>query len=222
VFLGNFFLISAEMKHIYLKCFLLTVSVFLIDFLFRFILNIDNLLQNSLTEKLTKKELVHYFAFQDKWQWVTYVFVPLLIFVKTAIITSVLYISTYFFSTVAVTFKQLWAMVVQAELIFLLVPVFKIGWFYFFQTNYTLEDIQYFMPLSAINITGYHDLATWFIYPMQVLNVFELVYIVYLSYQIGYLTQTNADRGLKIVGTSYLPALLLWVVVVMFFTLNYS
>jgi hypothetical protein len=187
-----------------------------------YILNFKILLYNSLAEKLTHKEIKDLFSFQEKWQWVTYIFVPLLLFVKSSLIASVLYIGVYFFSKATVTFKQLWAVVVQAEFVFLLVPVFKTGWFYFFQTNYTLEDVQYFMPLSAINITGYHDLATWFIYPLQVLNVFELVYIVYLSYQIGHLTQTNADRGLKIVGTSYLPALLLWVVVVMFFTLNYS
>jgi hypothetical protein len=46
----------------------------------------------------------------------------------------------------------LWGFVIIAEFVFLLVPIFKIIWFYFFQTNYTLEDIQYFYPLSALNI----------------------------------------------------------------------
>jgi hypothetical protein len=39
-----------------------------------------------------------------------------------------------------------------------IIPIFKIIWFYFFQTNYTLEDIQYFYPLSALNIVDYKEL----------------------------------------------------------------
>lgn len=108
------------------------------------------------------------------------------------------------------------------NLFFLLVPIFKIIWFYFFQTNYTLEDLQYFYPFSAINITGFNGLEPWLIYPLQTLNIFEVIYIIYLSYQIGDLTKTNADNGLKIVSFSYIPALILWITVVMFFTLNYS
>ena len=106
--------------------------------------------------------------------------------------------------------------------IFLLVPILKIIWFYFFQTNYTLEDIQYFYPLSALNIIGYAGLEPWLIYPLQILNLFELAYIIYLAYQIGKVTSTNTDTGFKIMMYSYVPTLLLWVCVVMFLTLSMS
>ena len=100
--------------------------------------------------------------------------------------------------------------------------------FYFFQTNYTLEDLQYFYPLSTLNIVGYKGLEAWFIYPLQVLNLFEFAYWLLLSYFVGKLAFTEKDKGkpmdlgFKIVASSYGSALLLWVVVVMFFTLNYS
>ena len=127
-----------------------------------------------------------------------------------------------FISNRELNFKTIWHVVINAEFIFLLVPIFKIIWFSFFQTNYNLQDLQYFYPLSALNIIGYKGLETWFIYPFQVLNLFELSYIIYLGFQIGKLTNTNTDYGLKIVGLSYVPSLLLWVAIVMFFTLNYS
>ena len=128
----------------------------------------------------------------------------------------------FFFSKIPITFKQLWGFVITAEFIFLLIPIFKIIWFYFFQTNYTLEDLQFFYPLSAINIVGYEDLEPWLIYPFQVLNFFELAYWLILAYFIGKAIETTMDHGLKIVASSYGSALLLWVVVIMFFTLNYS
>lgn len=188
----------------------------------------NDLLYQSYSEKLTTAQIEKVFALQEKWQWVSYALIPLLLLIKISLIVSVLYVGTFFYSKAKVTFKQLFDAVVKAEFVFLGVGVLKIVWFYFFQTNYTLEDLQYFYPLSALNIVGYQGLEAWFIYPLQVLNLFELAYWLLLAYFIGKLAFTEKDRGkpmdlgFKIVATSYGSALLLWVVVVMFFTLNYS
>nr|WP_309757086.1 hypothetical protein [Flavobacterium sp.] len=186
------------------------------------IIDIKNILRDFLSEFLTAVELNNYFEFQDKWHWISYFFIPLYILLKTAVITSIIYIGVLFFSKNKITFKNIWNIILKAEFIFLLVPISKVIWFYFFKTNYTLEDIQYFYPLSALNIVGYKGLEPWFIYPFQVLNLFELAYWLILAYYIGKATETDMDHGLKIVAYSYGPALLLWVVTIMFFTLNYS
>ena len=192
------------------------------------IFNIEELQINFLKVKLTDDQINKYLDFQKKWEWVSYSLLILFLIIKTTIIASVLYIGTFFYSKAKVTFKQLFNTVVKAEFVFLSVGVLKIVWFYFFQTNYTLEDLQYFYPLSALNIVGYKGLESWFIYPLQVLNLFELAYWLLLAYFIGKLAFTEKDKGkpmdlgFKIVASSYGSALLLWVVVVMFFTLNYS
>ena len=201
---------------------ILMICVFSVSYLLQKTLDVNQLLTRSLSDEYSTQRLKQYINFQEKWQWIGYAFVPILLLIKTSLIASILYIGTYFFSKYAVAFKQLWAIVVSAEFVFLLVPVFKIIWFYFFQTNYKLEDVQNFYPLSAINIVGYKDLEPWFIYPFQILNLFELAYWLILAYYIGKVTQSNMDKGLKIVVYSYGPALLLWVVTIMFFTLNYS
>lgn len=192
------------------------------------ILQTNELLLDNLSQKLSSEQIIKVLEFKDKWEWITYILAPLLLLIKTTLVTSVLYIGAFFFSKAKVTFKQLFNAVVKAEFVFLGVGVLKIVWFYFFQTNYTLEDIQYFYPLSALNIIGYQGLDAWFIYPLQVLNLFELAYWLLLSYYVGKLAFTKKDKGkpmdlgFKIVASSYGSALLLWVVVVMFFTLNYS
>jgi len=210
------------MKNNSLKFIFLCVLLILISIILTELLHLKELLYNSLADQLTNKQIEHFFEMQKKWQWLGYFFVPILLLIKTSLIASTLYIGTFFFSKIPVTFKQLWGFVISAEFVFLLVPVFKIIWFYFFQTNYKLEDIQYFYPLSALNIVGYKDLEPWFIYPFQTLNLFELAYWLILAYYIGKATQTSMDLGLKIVAYSYGSALLLWVVTIMFFTLNYS
>ena len=219
------------LKYTFLKYAILCVTSFLLGELSKYFLNIDKLIYYSLVQNLSKTQIKEFFEMQNQWKWVGYVFTPVFILLKTILVASVLYIGTFFYSKVKVTFKQLWDVVLKAEFLFLLVGVCKIIWFYFFQTTYTLEDLQYFYPLSALNIIGYQGLEPWFIYPLQTLNVFEVVYWFILAYYISRLAsptknvseyKPDLDFGIKIVMASYGSALLLWVVVVMFFTLNYS
>jgi hypothetical protein len=205
--------------------FLFSITCFfyvLFSILLTKLLNTNELLFDNLSQKLTNTQIEEIFKFQEKWENFGYFFIFIIYFIKVSFVSSSIYIGVFFYSKEKIEFKSILNCVLNAELIFCLIPILKLLWFYLFVTNYTLEDIQYFYPLSALNITGYLGLEPWLIYPLQVLNLFEVAYIIYLSYQIGFLTKTNADNGLKIVGYSYLPALLLWVTVVMFFTLNYS
>ncbi len=199
----------------------LILLVFLLNELFRNLLNFDRLIYSSISEKLTQEQIDNFISYKNKWHWFSYIIIAFLYLIKTVTISAIIYIGS-FFCNKDLNYKILWNIVIKAEFIFLLVPVFKIIWFYFFQPNYDLNDIQNFYPLSALNIIGYQGLESWLIYPFQVLNVFELFYIIYLANQLGKATKTDTDYGLKIVSISYMPGLFLWITIVMFFTLNYT
>lgn len=215
-------------KAVFSYFIILALITILINLVFPIVIDSRKILVEVLSLNFNKFQIDNYLKFQEKWQWVSYIIIPIFLFIKSIIISSILYIGTFFYGKAKITFKQLLVEVIKAEFAFLGVGVCKIIWFYFFQTNYTLEDLQYFYPLSALNIVGYQGLEPWFIYPLQVLNLFELAYWLMLAYFIGKLAFTEKDKGkpmdlgLKIVASSYGSALLLWVVVVMFFTLNYS
>lgn len=205
-----------------LKLYLLIFLSLVLLYISSYLLNIDSKLRENLLENLTLVQVEQVFSFKKKWGIISYVFIILIVLIKIFFTSVTLFIGLFFYEKKQITFKKIWEICVNAEFIFLLVPLLKVLWFYFYQVNYKIEDIQFFYPFSALNIVGYKGLDKWLVYPLQTLNLFEVAYIIYLSYQIGYLTKTNADNGLKIVGYSYLPGLLLWVTVVMFFTLNYS
>lgn len=186
------------------------------------LLSFDELIYNSLAEKLSAGQIQHFFDAQSKWQWMSYVFTPIYVLFKVTIISSVIYIGVFLLRKNIESYNSIWRIVLNAEFIFLLVPVFKIIWFVFFRREYNLEDIQKFYPLSALNFFEYNRLDIWLIYPLQILNLFELVYIIYLAYQIGKITNTDADNGMTIMIYSYVPSIILWIVFVMFLTLNNS
>jgi hypothetical protein len=204
------------------KYFILCAFSILLGELAKYILNVENLFYLSLAETLNNNQIKEIFALQKKWLWVSNIIIPLLLLIKTFLITCVLYICLFFYKGKQFIFKSIWELVLQAEYLFLIVPFFNVIYFYFFQDNYTLQDIQYFYPLSALQLLGYEGLEPWYIYPLQTLNLFEVAYIFFLAYQIGKLVKSDLDFGLTVVLYSYVPALLFWVSVIMFFTLNYS
>ena len=114
------------MNSTFAKYLLLSISLIVLIEITNSVLNYKGLLYNSLSEQLTQKQIQHFFEFQDKWQWLGYIFVPTMLLIKTSLTASALYIGTFFFSKTPVTFKQLWAIVISAEFVFLLVSIFKI------------------------------------------------------------------------------------------------
>ena len=147
--------------------------------------------------------------------------IPVLLFIKTHIVSSVLSIGTFVFS-VEIPYKKLWNIVLKSEFVFLVPSILKILWFYFFETDYTLENIQNFYPLSMFNLIESEQVDIWFFYPLQTINLFEVLYWLLLAYLLDKALKTpkNHHTGIKIVASSYGPGLLIWVVAIMFLILN--
>lgn len=199
----------------------LVLLYFLAGMLSERILSIDEILLSSLSEQLTALQIEKIIDFRERWRWIGYALIPLLLLLKISVIALLIDLGCFFYNK-RIAYKQLFAMVLRAEYIFLLVPIAKVAWFYFFKTDYTFEDFQYFYPFSAISVVGHKGLDIWFIYPLQVFNLFEIVYWFYLASQIDKALDEKEEKGINILASGYGSGLLLWIVAVMFFTLNNS
>lgn len=201
--------------------FLQTILFIGLSYWSSIILEVDDAIYISLSESFTQKQVNSFIEVQKKWEWLGVIMFPLLLLIKTSIIAVLLNIGCFFFDK-KISYKRLFNIVIKSEFIFLSVIVFKTVWFYFFKTDYTFEDLQYFYPFSVLSIIGYEGIRPWYVYPLQVLNLFELVYWVILAYLIDKEINDFSFKGVSIVASSYGVSLLIWVVGVMFFTLNIS
>ena len=201
--------------------FFLLLLVFFLGFISKELLNTEELVINSLAEQLTTKQIEKALNFQQKWEWIAYLLLPLLLIIKISIIALILDVGCFFFDK-EIKYKKLFNIVTKADFVFLGVMILKTIWFYVFHQNFTLEDTQYFYPLSLLNLIDYQGLSSWWIYPLQVLNLFEVAYWFVLSYLLGKELKTTTSKGFSIVASSYGVGLLIWVGAVMFLTLNMS
>jgi hypothetical protein len=135
----------------------------------------DKMYYSYLSEQMAYERMVDYLESQEKWQWVNYVFVPIIYFLKLNLISLSLLIGIVFLG-IKTSFKQLFRVALLAEFVMMIPILVKILWFIFIDTEYTFEEVNYFMPLSLSNLFEAGELAIYWAYPLQIANVFELIY----------------------------------------------
>ena len=209
------------MPRIYLFL-LLVAAMSLFVFLSSYILVYDGLYYSSLGEQFSYEQIKEMLQQGRKYEWLGYVLLPVMLLIKITFVASCLSIGL-FFSANKFEFKKLFGVALEAEFVFLIPTILKVLWFAFVQTNYSLKDLQLFYPLSALNFFDAATLQPWWVYPLQLLNVFEAVYWVVLIKNINRISPFGTERRAGLGATaSYGVGLLLWVAVVMFISVSYS
>jgi hypothetical protein len=177
---------------------------------------------NALAKELSEDQLDDVFGLQKKWEWLVFVLIPLFLVLKLFVIAGLLDFGCFLFN-IKMAFKNILKCVVLSEYVFLIAQLTKSLCLYFLFESYTLIDLNMYYPLSVISLLDYNLLESWFVYPLQVLNLFEVTYWLLLSHSISrHITSFTIGNGLLLVASSYGVGLLIWVVTVMFFTLNLS
>ncbi|MCH2197053.1 hypothetical protein [Kordia sp.] len=200
---------------------LLTFGIFCLGIISNGVLGAESLYVNSLADQFTQGQIAEILNFKQKWQWVGYLFIPILLLIKVSIIALVLDIGLFFFGE-EMKYKTIFRAVVKAEFIFLGVIVIKTLWLYCFVPNYTLVDIQNFYPLSVLTFVNYENIASWLVYPLQTLNLFEVLYWFFLAYLISKQIKQSIGKGFSIVASSYGVSLVIWVTGMIFLSLHLS
>jgi len=170
-------------------------------------------------QQMAYERIVEILDSRKKHEWIFYSFTAIIRIIKILIVSLIIYtILLAFYSKVA--FKKILETVILAELIPLIAIFIKFIWFSFIQTDYSLKELELFYPLSAITLFDYNNLEIYYIQGLQLINIFELFYWFVLAYGISRLVNTTLKDGMKVVLSSYVPALFLWVVFVTFLTIN--
>ncbi len=175
----------------------------------------------SFSEQLSAGQIHDILNLREKWVWIGYLFVPITITLKIALVAMVLKTGAIL-SNINVSYKQFFHAALFAETVFVVAMLVKVIWLYFNSADTGLEYIQYFYPLSAINLVNYNQIAPWSIYAIQILNVFELLYWFVLAYLISPLIKRSWGRSFEFVMSTYGLGLFFWVVLVVFISLNFS
>ena len=207
-----------------LQLFILIVLLnLLIIWLSRSVLINETVFYNTYSEQLTYDRAIKLFEKMNDISWISYAFTPLILLIKFSLISLVLYTGVVFCNLQdKISLGFVFKIVIASEVIFIIAGFIKFFWFYLFAGNYDLNDLGFFYPLSLINLFNKSEVSNLWKYPLQTVNLFHLVYILLLAYGFSNSNKINRKESEKIVLLSYLPTLILWVVLIMFISIDAS
>ncbi len=211
---------KTSLKNLYLFLSLLAGYVVLTFLSNKFILT-NTLFYNSYGNQLTAERISQILSFRYRFAWLGYVLTPIILLVRIFFISLILY-TGIILSGLKVEFKSLFRIALQAEFVMLFAFFIKMYWIYVFMSDVTLKTISFFQPLSIINFFSIGEVPKWFVYPLQLLNLFEIAYMLLLADLLKKIIKRPFWKSVEFVLSTYGVGLLIWAVFVVFLTLNFT
>ena len=206
----------------FLLILVLTILVLLLD---KTYISTDSKIFDFLAKDYPSSVVQNYMESQKKWWWVSYVTTPVLIGIKVLLVAFCLnFVKIISEKLEDVKFRDILFVVLIAEFVFVIAGFYKFFNFYLVETDYTLETLQTYYPLSLINFKEAISAEKWLAYPLQLANIFEIMYWGVLAWGIWQLAdkKISYQRSLGYVALTYGVGLLFWVGVVCFLILSVS
>ena len=212
------------MKNFLFYIALISIYILLI-ILNRIYIQTDSKMFDFLAKDYPSSVVQNYMESQKKWWWVSYAATPVLIGIKVLLVAFCLnFVKIVSEKLENVRFRDILTVVLIAEFVFIIAGFYKFLNFYLIDTDYTLETLQTYYPLSLINFKDAISTEKWLAYPLQLCNVFELFYWGILAWGIWELADKKISyiKSLGYVALTYGIGLLFWVGVVCFLILSVS
>lgn len=192
-----------------------------IDYGFQRYILTQDFYQRNLGDQMSVGQIEDLFTRGLKMMFLIYPFQVLLLFIKCFLMACILQAGLYF-NKIETSFGTLLKITVLSNFILLVPEIIRLLWFCFLDQNYDADDLSFFYPLSALSLFREYQLSTMWMYPLKIINFFEVLYCMSLGLFLSAITRKSYEQSLSTVLGSYLPLLLIWIVTVMFIFSTFS
>jgi hypothetical protein len=178
----------------------------------------DDVYRLIVGTRMSDRQFADYLQFVQKWQWLSYLFIPLAILMRISFTWVCLKAGSF----IAEQFEDtsFWSLSVRAEIVFTAGALASLLYTEFFLDLESVEQLSvnpFSMQAMLSSIA-----PTWSSYLLNTLNIFELCYILLLAYLIAEDSKKKFLPSLKFVASSYLPGLVLWILLVSYLSIIFQ
>ena len=178
---------------------------------------------NTLGERMAAERIGEMLSAQDRWQWVSYVLVPVLLLMQGFLVSLCILagaVALYW----KLPFRRLFGRVMQVlgiTAVLRLIPTAVL----LFKDVRVLEDALYSDWYSLLGVLGRDTVPEWLHAPLLGLNLFHLIFVLLLTLAVWLLRQDSTTtwrwgRTLRFVLATYGSGILLWWLVLVFLQVN--
>jgi hypothetical protein len=175
----------------------------------------DQVYYNSLADRLTADKIASLIHTQQRIRILSYLMVPAGLLLKITLVSFCIYTGLQF-TSYALSFRTVFKIALFAEtasVVYTLLRLFLLSFFY--DVN-TFNELQSFAPLSVFSLLNAATVPQFLQYPLQVLNLFELLYCLLLAAGLRFFLKQPMGKMIGLVLASYGLGLLCWMLCVVF------
>lgn len=135
---------------------------------------------------------------------------------------SLVFVIGFSFQSEDLSYFTIFRVVTISSFIFLVPRALELIWFLFIQTDYTFADLQSFKPFSLYSLFPSDTVATWMVYPLKTLNLFEVIFVFFVAVGVTHATPIKFNQSISIVSITYVLLLLTLMVIRIYLSLMFS
>jgi hypothetical protein len=209
-----------------MKSFLLialySLGLFLVSY---FLLDVEGMFVNAIAKQteieIPENVLLDTLEDMRYWNKFSVLFTFLILVIKCWLIALVLYAGLFFANLhQGIKLMRLFKVAVFAESILVIAGLVKIV--IVAAGDFSYEEFSVFYPLSILSLFDLNELNNLFIYPLQLVNLFEFAYCFLLVFFFHQEFEVDMGQSAKVVIAFYSFALVFWLVLILFLTLNFT
>lgn len=175
----------------------------------------------NLSAQIPSSYIEDFLESRERFWWFTYLMQVVVVSFKMLFTSLCIFIGVIL-SDIDFSFRDLFRSVIVAEIVFVVAHFFTLFNLYLNRVELMFNTMTNYFPLSILSFWGTENVIPWLHYPLQTLNLFEVFYILFISWLLSKQWKPNLIESLNIVLPSYGTGLLLWLVLVTFLTLQIS
>ncbi len=204
----------------YLYFFFLSIIICLINYYINHYYVTEELFYQTYSGQLGSDRILSLFNKSKSFAYLTYLFVPVFLLIKVTYSSIFISISEYF-ATDKINISNNFNFCLKSEIVFTISLIVKILLLEFVINLNSIYGLN-FIPLSLPNLFKSTQIPPWLFYPLQLINIWEILFIAMISYLFSLINQVSFKKGLSIAGGAYLCGLLFWAIFVSFITVQIS
>lgn len=180
----------------------------------------EYVLYNSFSSELSDGRISDLLEKDRAIEWLRFIIIPFNIFIKACLVTLCIQIGAYYNNFKLSSLRTL-GLTIYSEWIFVVPHLIKVAWFLVMDRTYTVQDLQYFSPLSLLNLFDKNTVAIWWVYPLQKVNLFEGLYCYLITLELSKITNKKIIDTFLGITIWYCFGLFCWIAFYLFITLNF-
>lgn len=192
--------------------------IILIELVFNYILSnfifTEELLYNTFAEQLTLEQLEKGINIINAYDWVGYAIIPFSILLQIFLITLCLNIGALLLRY-QISFRTLFSTVIKAFGIYAISKIVLLVMYSIYDIQ-SAKDFQYLPQFSLYDLVNNENLSPWLIYPLQLINLFDLFFILLLAFGLNLIQERGMKRWVPFVLSTYGTGLVIWAILMVF------